>query len=71
MLPDNLKLLPLYTLAGLKSAALKLLPGCKLDEKVVSIYKMLKMPPSQMPYFFYPRVYKVTDLGQPDQTAFG
>lgn len=46
VLPDNLKLLPLYTLAGLKSAALKLLPGCKLDEKIASIYKLLKMPHS-------------------------
>lgn len=71
VLPDNLKLLPLYTLTGLKSAALKLLPGCRLDEKIASIYKLLKMPHSQMPYYFYPRIYKVTDLGQPDQIAFG
>ena len=63
ILPDNLKLLPLYTLTTLKSPALKMFPGVKLDEKIFWMYKLLKMPNSHIPYFFYPRVYKVTDVG--------
>ena len=62
-MPDNLKLLPVYTLTTLKSLALKMIPGVKLDDKIFWMYKLLKMPNSHMPYFFYPRVYKVTDVG--------
>ena len=38
--------------------------GCKLDEKITWIYKLLNMPISQIPYFFYPRIYKVSDIGE-------
>jgi hypothetical protein len=38
-------------------------PGVKIDEKIYWAYKILKMPNSHMPYFFYPRVYKITDVG--------
>jgi hypothetical protein len=70
ILPDNLKLLPLNILTTLKSPALKMFPAVKLDEKIHSMYKILRMPLSHMPYFFYPRVYKVTDVGSQEQ-SFG
>lgn len=63
ILPDNLKLLPLYTLTTLKTPALKMFPGVKIDEKIHWMYKILRMPISHVPYFFYPRIYKVTDVG--------
>ena len=62
ILPDSLKLLPLNILASLKSPALKLLTNTKIDDKVHWIYKILSMPMSQVPYFFYPRIYKVNDI---------
>lgn len=39
-------------------------PGVKIDDKIHGVYKILKMPISQMPYFLYPRIYKVTDIYQ-------
>ena len=30
------------------------------------MYRVLSLPPSHVPYFFYPRVYRVTDIGTPD-----
>lgn len=64
ILPENLKLLPLYTLTALKTPGFKLLQGCKLDEKISWLYKIMRMPISQVPYFFYPRIYRVSDIGQ-------
>ena len=40
--------------------------NCKLDDKVNWIYKLMRMPLSHVPYFFYPRIYKVTMVGEPD-----
>ena len=45
-------------------------PGCKIDEKIYWMYKLLGMPLSFIPYFFYPRIYKVTDIGNAD-CAYG
>jgi hypothetical protein len=60
-----LKLIPLYTLTALKTPAFKLLNGTKLDYKISSIYTLLNMPISRIPYFFYPRIYKITDIDDP------
>lgn len=38
-------------------------PGVKIDDKINWVYKLMKMPLSQMPYFLYPRIYKITDVG--------
>jgi len=62
VLPEQLKLLPLYTLTAFKNPALKMFPGVKIDDKIYWIYKLLRMSLSQLPFFFYPRVYKVTDI---------
>ena len=37
--------------------------NCKLDDKVSWLQRILTMPQSHVPYFFYPRVYRVTDVG--------
>jgi protein transport protein SEC24 len=66
ILPDNLKLLPLYTLSTLKSPAFKLLGNSKLDEKVAWLQKLLSLPHSLTPYLLYPRIYRVTDIGGVD-----
>jgi protein transport protein SEC24 len=66
ILPDNLKLLPMYTLTALKTPAFKLLYNCKLDAKIYWVYKIMRMPISMTPYFFYPRIYRVTMVGEVD-----
>ena len=62
-MPDNLKLLPIYLLSVLKTPAFKLLYNCKLDDKIAWMYKVMSMPHSISPYFMYPRIYRVTDIG--------
>ncbi len=62
ILPDSLKLMPLYTLSMLKSPALKLMQNTKLDDKVYGLIKFMQHPLNLMPYTFYPRVYKITDI---------
>jgi protein transport protein SEC24 len=62
ILPDSLKLLPLNILSALKTPALKLLPNTKVDDKVYWIFKILSMSLTHVPYFFYPRIYKVNDI---------
>jgi len=37
--------------------------NCKLDEKISWMYKILKLPLSHVPYFLYPRIYRITDIG--------
>ena len=56
----------MYTLTALKNPAFKLLYNCKLDAKIYWVYKILRMPISMTPYFFYPRVYRVTMVGEVD-----
>ena len=57
-----MKLLPLNILSALKTPALKLLPNAKIDEKVYWVYKILSMSMTHVPYFFYPRIYKINDI---------
>jgi hypothetical protein len=56
----------MFTLTALKSPAFKLFLNCKLDEKVYCINKLLTKQLSHVPYFFYPRVYRVTMVGEDD-----
>ena len=39
-----------------------LLSRCNADGKIADIYRMVTMPLCSYPYFFYPRLYRVTDL---------
>ena len=63
MIPDGMKLLPIYLLSAMKNAAFKMsLQNRKLDNKIYWIQKFLSMGFGKAPYLFYPRVYKVTDV---------
>ena len=63
MIPDSLKLLPIYVLSAMKSPAFTLLSnGKSLDKKVFYAQRFLTMPFGKVPYLFYPRVYCVTDV---------
>lgn len=63
VIPDGLKLLPIYTLSAMKTHAFRLLANSqRLDEKVAEIQKWLGVPFGKVPYMFYPRVYRVTNV---------
>ena len=64
ILPDSLKLLPLYILSTMKTPALKLMPNTRIDDKIYWIAKILSMPLGSAPFFFYPRIYKITDMAE-------
>lgn len=40
------------------------MPNTKLDEKIYWTLKLMQMPMTHFPYFFYPRVYRVTDIAE-------
>lgn len=64
ILPDSLKLLPLNILSVLKSPALKLLHNTKLDDKIYLMSRYMGMGLNMIPYYFYPRIYRITDIGE-------
>ena len=48
----------------MKTPALKLLMNTKIDEKIHWVHKIMSMPLNHAPYVFYPRVYRVDDVGE-------
>ena len=77
VLPETLKRLPLYLLAGLKSPvsellvhpltrvflqAFALLTRVQVDKKIAELYRLVSLPMANYAYFFYPRLYRITDL---------
>ena len=68
VLPETLKLFPLYMLVAIKSAAFTLLSNKRwtADDKIAEIYRLVSMPIGSMSYFFYPRLYRITDIIQED-----
>ena len=63
VIPDGMKLLPIYLLSAMKNPAFKMsLQNRRLDNKVYWIHRFLNMGFGKAPYLFYPRIYKVTDV---------
>ena len=58
---------PLFLLSALKSPAFKLLAKTKLDKKIALLYKLISLPFSQLACFLYPRVHKISDIGDSDR----
>jgi len=59
ILPEALKLLPLYMSTIRKMACFRSGSGMRLDERFASIYRMLGMPIAQLPLLTYPRIYQI------------
>lgn len=63
VIPETLKLMPIYLLSAMKTHAFRLLSNSRqLDQKVFWAQKFLSIPFGKVPYLFYPRVYCVTDV---------
>lgn len=63
VMPDSLKLMPIYLLAMLKNHALRLMTSSRqLDVKESQAQMLLGAPFAKMAYLFYPRVYRVTNV---------
>jgi len=58
----NLRLLPLYILALLKSPAFTARSGVKLDDRTMSLIKMKCLPLTQLIQSIYPDLYRVDNL---------
>lgn len=66
-MPENLKYFLIYLNSALKTQALRIMSGnSKIDFILYWIYKHLAMSPLRNSFFLYPRIYDVTDIGQPD-----
>lgn len=62
VLPEMLRLYPLYMLSAIKTPAFRLLSMCKLDEKIAMLYKFVTMGFNQMAVTLYPRIYQIHDF---------
>jgi len=63
VIPETLKLMPVYMLSAMKTHAFRLLSNSRqLDSKLYWIQKFLSIPFGKVPYLFYPRMYCVTDI---------
>ena len=66
VLPDSLRLLPLYGLGLIKSHALIPMDETKLDYKVAMIYQLCYCSLTHFLTKLYPRLYKITDISKAD-----
>jgi len=64
ILPESLKLLPLYIGAIRKMAAFRTGSDARLDEKVAYLIKMLALPIAQVAPLVYPLVYTIGPLSE-------
>ena len=62
LLPEQLKLLPLYSLAICKSNALVVGTDIRIDERVQSIFDLLTMPLHRVLFYVYPKFYSLRNI---------
>ena len=70
MLPETLTLLPLLLLSVVKNPAFRLLTVSKIDEKIYEIYRLISLSMETFSYVLYPRMYKITDIGQNENYGY-
>jgi protein transport protein SEC24 len=70
ILPENLMLLPLYTLAMQKCTLYRGGDIIRSDERSALVYRMLTMPVVETKHYIYPRLFSLHDMedaaGRPD-----
>mmetsp|Transcript_3688 Transcript_3688/g.6280 ORF Transcript_3688/g.6280 Transcript_3688/m.6280 type:complete len:345 (+) Transcript_3688:801-1835(+) len=65
VIPESLKLMPIYVLSALKSNGLRLLSTMRqLDTKIAHIQSLLSSPFTKMALRLYPRIYQITSAYQ-------
>lgn len=63
VIPESLRLMPIYILSGLKTHALRLLSSSRqLDNKVFQAIRLMGNSFTKMAYMFYPRIYNITEV---------
>lgn len=72
-IPENLKLLPLYTLALMKNVAFRGGTDVHPDERVHAMHRLNGMDVAESKHFIYPRMFSLHDMsasaGLPSNTA--
>ena len=61
-IPDNLKLLPLYTLAMMKNVAFRGGTDVHPDERVQAMHRLTGMGVTESKHFVYPRMFSLHDM---------
>jgi protein transport protein SEC24 len=61
-IPENLKLLPLYTLALMKNVALRGGTDIHPDERVHAMHRLMNMWVTESKHFVYPRMFSLHDM---------
>lgn len=62
LMPEMLKLLPIYTSCVLKSDALTVGTSTRIDQRVQCLFDLMGMPLHRLLHFVYPRMYAVHNL---------
>jgi protein transport protein SEC24 len=62
LMPEQLKLLPIYLLCAHKSDALVAGTNVRIDERVQCVFDMMSMPLQRLLGFLYPRMFAVHNL---------
>ena len=62
-IPDNLKLLPLYTLATMKNVAFRGGTDVHPDQRVQAYYLLNELFVTDMKHFIYPRMFALHEMG--------
>jgi len=67
VVPESLKYFLIHVNNSLKTWALRIMNmNSKIDLIIAWIYRHMSMTTLKSTYFLYPRIYDVTDIGQPD-----
>ena len=62
LLPEQLKLLPLFTLCLCKGNALVVGTDIRIDERAQSIHELMTMPIARVLYYVYPKFYSLRNM---------
>jgi hypothetical protein len=63
VIPEGIKLMPIYLLSAFKHPAFEVLSAHNfLDHKVAQVYKWLGICFNIVPYLLYPRIYCITEI---------
>lgn len=65
LLPENLKLMPLYNLCLMKSDALASGTVVRFDDRVQNMYELLSYPQDRLLFYLYPRCFAMHALPDP------
>ena len=71
LLPEQLKLYPLYAMCLAKTSALSTDPHIKLDDRINCLFKLYGLTVHNILNYLYPRLFDITNLAENEQVHNG